>query len=736
VTGGGTQAAAENDTCLTCHAAQRGPWVFEHEALREGCTVCHAPHGSVNDKMLTERDATLCLKCHFQEQTDPTTILIGGRDHTAFPVARHVFQLRVPRSGARLQRQLFLALLSRSRGTGRVMSEQLELSRTHVVAVRIAWGAALIIVLAAAAAASADVELKESRVTVSGTGIILDGDEDQFRQRHGVSPNFVGGIEDLHMEWGLGNGTSMVLDGRGMFDNSDYLARLRVEKSDKGYVTAGYREFRTYYDGTGGFFPPNSLHFSYFDEDLRLDRGEAWFEAGLRLPNVPKLTARYAHMFRDGQKSSTEWADTGLTGGLGLRNIVPAILDIDERRDIIDFNMEHDIRATNIGGGFRYEHDNLDDKRSVERRPGEAQDRFFTQKDNTSSNVYGVHLFQSTPFLDNRIVVSSAYAYDSVENDLGGSRVYGAQFDPAYDPNFANRQPFDEGFLKLNGSTRNHENVGTLDVQGRPSKHFYVTGGFRAGARRLEGNSAFTETNVGNPPTLTSTQDPTRVHSETDNTRLTESAEARYTGIPNWVLYTDGEWTQEDADLFERQLDLGAGTVALERLTGHVHRAPEVRRGRDLVPVEAGQRGRALYVQSLRLRFQPSHRLDAQHRRRSLSCVHHESKHCDACGRRTADVARMVERARDRPLRHRIFGVRADLRASQQRDEREDPPSRRRRRLELEPYGRIVPAGGRQLRHQSHEYAGERTDGRGEQRRRGLRQRLLDGITDGRGGAG
>jgi len=84
VTGGGTQAAAENDTCLTCHAAQRGPWVFEHEALREGCTVCHAPHGSVNDKMLTERDATLCLKCHFQEQTDPATILIGGRDHTAF----------------------------------------------------------------------------------------------------------------------------------------------------------------------------------------------------------------------------------------------------------------------------------------------------------------------------------------------------------------------------------------------------------------------------------------------------------------------------------------------------------------------------------------------------------------------------------------------------------------------------------------------------------------------------
>jgi len=80
--GGGTEIAGTNETCFQCHSVQRGPFVFEHEALRQGCNTCHQPHGSVNQRMLTERNATLCLKCHFQQQTASGAIVIGGRDHT------------------------------------------------------------------------------------------------------------------------------------------------------------------------------------------------------------------------------------------------------------------------------------------------------------------------------------------------------------------------------------------------------------------------------------------------------------------------------------------------------------------------------------------------------------------------------------------------------------------------------------------------------------------------------
>jgi predicted CXXCH cytochrome family protein len=79
--GGSTSVLSENGACLGCHPAQRGPYVFEHEALREGCTTCHTPHGSVNAKMLKVRDANLCLRCHFQ-QVSGGKILIGGSDHT------------------------------------------------------------------------------------------------------------------------------------------------------------------------------------------------------------------------------------------------------------------------------------------------------------------------------------------------------------------------------------------------------------------------------------------------------------------------------------------------------------------------------------------------------------------------------------------------------------------------------------------------------------------------------
>lgn len=75
--------APGSGSCAECHPAQAGPFVFEHEAMREGCEACHDPHGSVNDKMLKVRNGNLCLQCHFTE-TRSNALMIGGVDHTGF----------------------------------------------------------------------------------------------------------------------------------------------------------------------------------------------------------------------------------------------------------------------------------------------------------------------------------------------------------------------------------------------------------------------------------------------------------------------------------------------------------------------------------------------------------------------------------------------------------------------------------------------------------------------------
>lgn len=53
-----------NDTCYTCHAEKRGPFVRQHEPVVEDCSNCHNPHGSTVAAMLTSRPPMLCQQCH------------------------------------------------------------------------------------------------------------------------------------------------------------------------------------------------------------------------------------------------------------------------------------------------------------------------------------------------------------------------------------------------------------------------------------------------------------------------------------------------------------------------------------------------------------------------------------------------------------------------------------------------------------------------------------------------
>lgn len=56
--------ATTNETCFKCHAEKRGPFLWEHESVRDDCTNCHNPHGSSQTRLLKEKPPWLCQECH------------------------------------------------------------------------------------------------------------------------------------------------------------------------------------------------------------------------------------------------------------------------------------------------------------------------------------------------------------------------------------------------------------------------------------------------------------------------------------------------------------------------------------------------------------------------------------------------------------------------------------------------------------------------------------------------
>ena len=50
-----------NDTCYTCHAEKRGPFLFEHAPVRENCDNCHDPHGTVQ-RVLAQDGASAAVQ--------------------------------------------------------------------------------------------------------------------------------------------------------------------------------------------------------------------------------------------------------------------------------------------------------------------------------------------------------------------------------------------------------------------------------------------------------------------------------------------------------------------------------------------------------------------------------------------------------------------------------------------------------------------------------------------------
>ncbi len=383
-------------------------------------------------------------------------------------------------------------------------------------------------------------------VELSAGGLLPSGNRAQAEQDRHWSQGAFGGIEDLHFQQPVATNTLFTLDGRGIFDSHDYGLSLGLKKEDAYFLRFNFANFRTWYNGAGGYYPPENAWYPLGDEALALDRGEITFEGGLMFKNQPNVTFKYSHLYREGEKSSTIWGQTHPMLIGPSRGLTPSIYDIDEKRDIFELDAKHRIKATDFGLGVRYETGNLNNALKISQYPGEPpvlgvpQDRKITDRQDVSYDMLNVHAFSET-WIKPNLFFSSGFMYANLDNDTVGNRIYGDNFDVVFAPNAGN----DQGYTNLLSTARKHDYVLNLNLMSQPTKTLTITPSVRVERQDWDANSAAFSTYGATLFGATASA------ADADALDVRERLDIRYSGITNWVFTAQGEWTEGQGNLTE-----------------------------------------------------------------------------------------------------------------------------------------------------------------------------------------
>lgn len=382
-------------------------------------------------------------------------------------------------------------------------------------------------------------------------GLFTSGNNAQAQQRTQYREGAFGGIEDFHYTQKVSKTSTLTLDGRAIFDNEDYKFGLALDNEKVGFVRFKAENFRTWSNGDGGYDHPSGIWFPAADNELALDRGEFSAEAGLTLKDIPKLTLRYTHGYRDGDKASTIWGtrDPAATGN--LVGLASAFYDLDERSDVFELEGTHQIKQTTIGLGARYETTDLNNALKTSLWQGGAEPK-ITDRQQTEYDLFSAHASTET-WIKKNLFFSTGFSYSDLDSTFSGNRIYGTDYDVAFSVNAFNGL----GYTNLIGFADQQEYVLNLNLLTIPLRHLTVIPSVRVQRTDWDAGSTAGQTTPG---ALIS------ANSEGDRLDLRERLDLRYTGITNWAYYARGEWTQGEGNTTENG-GLTSPVAAINRST-------------------------------------------------------------------------------------------------------------------------------------------------------------------------
>ena len=383
----------------------------------------------------------------------------------------------------------------------------------------------------------ADQTNAEPNITFTPVGqyVTVRGDAAKFQQDWGIKDGWSGGIEDATYQQKLGKDWLMNLEGRAIFDNEDYKLRLSIVNPNVGFVRAGFTEFREYNNNNGGYYKPFSQSsFQLSQQDLFLRDGNIFVEAGLTLPDLPKITLGYERQFRDNGESLLEWGP--VTQGTTTRNIFPSEEALNESTDIIKLEISHHFGTVEFGDQFRYEHFNTDSTRNdtaLDLSTG-STNTMTVHEDYRNDAFYNT--FHMDQHVNDKVYWSMGYLYTT----LTGGGNFGLDTQPFLTPTDKDWRAqgiavdLDSHVVNLNAMFGPF--AALIFYAGLQAEHTSGNGMTDALLTEIVGGGA-----TNSPAALLS--------SSTDKNSLEETFGLRYTKIPFTTLYAEGRWTEEQIDL-------------------------------------------------------------------------------------------------------------------------------------------------------------------------------------------
>ena len=378
-------------------------------------------------------------------------------------------------------------------------------------------------------------------VDFSFGGLINNGNQAELQRSRQMPVGAFGGINDFHYQTDIAKNTTLSLDGRALIDDRDYSFKMNLEREKLGFLRFSYSEFRTWYNGNGGFYPPTGTWYPLPNADLALDRGQLSLEGGLRLQkkDVPDITFKYTHDFREGDKSSTVWGGAhpaiGVTQGLSS-----SFYDINEHSDSFQLDATHHIKATEFGAGLRYDTGKLDNALKIDQFPGEPVEQKITDRQTTTYDMFNARAFTET-WVKKDVMFSTGFLYSDLDNKLTGSRIYGSDFDVGYVPGVL----AGSGYYNLSGDSRLHEYVADLNLFYKPTQHFSIVPSVRVEQENTEASDSGQQTLGVNAPA------PFSANSDLSDLDVRERLDLTYNGLTNWVFYARGDLAQGSGKLNE-----------------------------------------------------------------------------------------------------------------------------------------------------------------------------------------